>query len=98
MRDVISLLTKGGIADAMPPTRMGGGLAEATPQPPRPPRVKNKNGVEKLDKARDEEIIKMAVAAMSGHGEDPEMVLAEFIDRFGEAALGDLMSRVRTDA
>ena len=95
MRDVISLLTKGGIADAMPPTEMQGGLAEATPQPPR---VKNKNGVKKLDKARDEEIIKMAVAAMSGHGEDPEMVLAEFIDRFGEAALGDLMSRVRTDA
>jgi hypothetical protein len=43
----------------------------------------------------DEVIVEQAMQAIAGGGENPEAVIAEFVDRFGDQALADLASRAR---
>lgn len=55
-------------------------------------------GAQKEMRANDKEIISKAVSAIQGMSETPEQDLGQFLSRYGEEALRDLVERVQSGA
>lgn len=89
---------------AMPPQQAGGGIAQLMQppmmQPPQAPplpksQIGSPYGQDAQSNPNDEEIIAQAVEAIQGKHPSPDTALIAFVQTFGEAALQDLVARVK---